>query len=399
MKKLILTTIIILNFNFADCQQLIKSISRLPDTGQNNSYTNTFGEDNDVTIFPPFFEIFLDGTVKDTITGLMWQKTDGGEMTIENAAIYCDTLTLGGYSNWRLPTALEAFTILNHQHANPALDPAIFTASAAEYWWTSNRQMNDSSKVWATNAGGGIGNHPKSETISAGGIKKFHVRAVRDINLPQLIENRFIDNSDGTITDNLTHLIWQKNIFSDTLSWEEALNYSNTLTLAGKNDWRLPNIKELRSLNDESLVNPSLNSNYFIGNSIQKFWSSTTLPNQTSKAWFYDTHFGITTYYLKTHKIQLICVRGGNDVLSSTIKKTTADVGIKVFPNPANNFIEIVNSNHSKEINTKITNTIGEVIVTSNSNKIDTSLLLNGLYCVEIAGDYGTYKTKLLVIH
>jgi len=399
MKKLIIISIIALNIKFAYCQQISKSIIKLPDTGQNISYTNTFGEDNDITIFPPFFEVFANGTVKDTITGLMWQQIDGGEMTIENATVYCDTLSLGGYYDWRLPTALEAFTILNHQHANPALDPAIFPTSAAEYWWTSNRQTNDSSKVWATNAGGGIGNHPKSETISAGGIKKFHVRAVRDIVSAQLIVNRFIDNLDGTITDNLTNLIWQKNIITDTLSWEEALNYSNTLTLAGKNDWRLPNIKELRSLNDEFLVNPSLNSNFFIGNTIQKFWSSTTLPNQASKAWFYDTHFGITTYYLKTHKIQLICVRGGNDEVSSTINKTTADAQIKVFPNPASNFIEIDNSTNSLVINTKITNTCGETIINSISNKIDTSLLLNGMYYVEFLSDMCSYRTKLLVIH
>jgi hypothetical protein len=76
---------------------------RLPDTGQSNSYTATFGEDNDYNIYVPFFIVNGNGTVTDTITTLLWQQKDGGEMTIENATLYCDTLTLGGFTDWRLP--------------------------------------------------------------------------------------------------------------------------------------------------------------------------------------------------------------------------------------------------------------------------------------------------------
>lgn len=97
-------------------------MKRLPDTGQKLSYTNTFGEDNDYIINSPFYINNNDGTITDTITGLMWQKTDGGEMTFENALSYTDTLTLGGFNNWRLPNAHEAFSILNLQSNNPALD-------------------------------------------------------------------------------------------------------------------------------------------------------------------------------------------------------------------------------------------------------------------------------------
>ncbi|MEI7802797.1 MAG: DUF1566 domain-containing protein, partial [Bacteroidota bacterium] len=205
MKKHILVIQFILITIVSYSQNINKTMLRLPDTGETTSYTNTFGEDNDYTINPPFFLLNGNGTVTDTVTGLIWQQTDGGEMTIENAHQYCDTLTLGGYNDWRLPTAHESFSILNQQFANPALDNSVFITTDAEYWWTGTFQINDSSKVWVTNAGGGIGNHPKSETISAGGNKKFHVRAVRDINIPSLIPNHFTDNGDGTVTDNLTN--------------------------------------------------------------------------------------------------------------------------------------------------------------------------------------------------
>ncbi len=68
---------------------------------------------------------------------------------------------------------------------------------------------------------------------------------------------RFIDNDDGTVTDNLTGLIWLKNAHCfGEISWSQALNECNNLENGecGLNDgsvtgeWRLPNIIELTSL-------------------------------------------------------------------------------------------------------------------------------------------------------
>lgn len=72
----------------------------------------------------------------------------GGEMTIENAKIYVENLSLGGYDDWRLPTALEAYTIQNLQFNNPSLDIIYFPKTNAEYWWTSDVQANDINKIW-----------------------------------------------------------------------------------------------------------------------------------------------------------------------------------------------------------------------------------------------------------
>ena len=91
-----------------------QSMLKLPDTGQTNTYTATFGEDADYAINPPSFTDNGDGTVKDNVTGLIWQKADGGEMTWSNAFVYAQTNRVGGQSDWRLPTSHEAFSILNH---------------------------------------------------------------------------------------------------------------------------------------------------------------------------------------------------------------------------------------------------------------------------------------------
>ncbi|MCP4317954.1 MAG: DUF1566 domain-containing protein [Hyphomicrobiales bacterium] len=63
-------------------------------------------------------------------------------------------------------------------------------------------------------------------------------------------EHRYIDNRDGTITDAITGLKWQKAHNAERLSYYDAASVCANLNLGGKSDWRLPNIKELFSLSD-----------------------------------------------------------------------------------------------------------------------------------------------------
>ena len=76
----------------------------------------------------------------------------------------------------------------------------------------------------------------------------------------------YTNNNDGTITDNVTGLMWQKSAdmdgngdinAGDKLTYEEALAVGDTFSLAGYDDWRLPTIKELFSLILFSGVDPS----------------------------------------------------------------------------------------------------------------------------------------------
>lgn len=57
----------------------------------------------------------------------------------------------------------------------------------------------------------------------------------------------YTDNGDGTITDNVTGLMWQQDP-GEKMTWEEAVESLNDFELAGYDDWRLPTIKELYSL-------------------------------------------------------------------------------------------------------------------------------------------------------
>ena len=81
----------------------------------------------------------------------------------------------------------------------------------------------------------------------------------------------YTDNGDGTITDNVTGLIWQQGLPESKYSFDEAFEYAENSNLAGYADWRIPTIKELYSLilfsgstgNQGIGGVPYINTNYF----------------------------------------------------------------------------------------------------------------------------------------
>jgi hypothetical protein len=60
--------------------------------------------------------------------------------------------------------------------------------------------------------------------------------------------NDFVDNGDGTVTDQATGLMWSQDDNGVGMEWEDALAYAEGAELAGYDDWRLPNVKELQSI-------------------------------------------------------------------------------------------------------------------------------------------------------
>ena len=93
--------------------------------------------------------------------------------------------------------------------------------------------------------------------------------------------NNFIDNQDGTITDRVTGLIWQKSGSTRSLSRRKASSYLKKLNkdrFAGYADWRLPTIEELASLLVFTKIN-SLHINPLFYRKQNKCWSVDSLAN------------------------------------------------------------------------------------------------------------------------
>jgi len=80
--------------------------------------------------------------------------------------------------------------------------------------------------------------------------KMFYVQCVRGNENYGV--NNFVDNGDMTITDSATNLMWHKNDNAVATNWQSAINYCENSTLAGYDDWKLPDVKELQSIVDYS---------------------------------------------------------------------------------------------------------------------------------------------------
>jgi C1A family cysteine protease len=132
---------------------------------------------------------------------------------------------------------------------------------------------------------------------------------------------RFTDRGDGTVSDNLTGLVWAKNANllgsddadNDTdetpgdgrVNWQHALDYIKKLnreSYLGHNDWRLPNVNELESLLNAELSDPALPLNHPYTN-VQSFyyWSSTSYASSAYYAWVVGMDYGNVNYYNKSY--------------------------------------------------------------------------------------------------
>ncbi len=122
---------------------------KLPDTGQTQSYTDTFGEDSDYPINPLSYTDNGDGTVTDNVTGLMWQQEDDDTTRMwDEACSYCQDLTLGGYSDWQLPYKKELMSIVDYGTYGPSIDSTYFSGTNASYYWSSTTYASNPSYAW-----------------------------------------------------------------------------------------------------------------------------------------------------------------------------------------------------------------------------------------------------------
>jgi hypothetical protein len=127
----------------------------------------------------------------------------------------------------------------------------------------------------------------------------------------------FHDNGNGTVSDTSTGLMWQQDTARDEwgdydhMTWEEALDYCEVLSLGGHTDWRLPNIKELDSLMDLSRYSPAINTVYFPNTLPDGYWSSTTCAQRPGYTWTLYFSEGLEDWRNKSGSYCVRAVRDG----------------------------------------------------------------------------------------
>lgn len=134
--------------------------------------------------------------------------------------------------------------------------------------------------------------------------------------------NRFSNNNDGTITDEATGLIWKRcseglsgelceSGTPSIFSWTDALKAGENSHFAGKNDWRLPNIKELASIVERQCTMPAINEIVFPATPTMSFWTSSQYDANSAFAWNIYFPYGISDGNNKEYKFFVRLVRGG----------------------------------------------------------------------------------------
>jgi hypothetical protein len=332
------------------------SLVSLAATGQQTSYVP--GDDGTLhkgVAWPAQrFVDHSDGTVTDTLTGLIWLKDAGCLPPALWTAALTEANQLAGGScglsdgskagQWRLPNLVELESIVDVSASNPALTPGnpFTNVSNTTYWsstsyfggqggspnaWairmTDGRYINDSitnvkatsvNQVWAVKStGGGVLQLP-----STGMYVVFSPGDDGSVQSGKMAPYpRFIDNGNGTVSDLLTGLTWLKQASCIQGDWPTSVAAVNTLAngQCGLTDgstagsWHMPNRSEMESLQDRMQSNLSqlLNqTDYNSDGSVfqaailssflasQYYWTSTTDAANPSAAWtVYSCDFGV----------------------------------------------------------------------------------------------------------
>lgn len=290
------------------------------DTGIEEFYSNTsvikkhekgepfFGQDGHYRINPPSYTDNEDGTITDNVTGLMWQKVMYKKMSLQEAMLVVKKSKVGGYQDWRLPSIKELYSLIlftGRVRGQKSIEPFINTRyfdqplgntqisereidaqtwSGTEY---VGKTMNNDETVFGVNfVDGRIKGYPKYNPRTRK-PNKMYFRFVRGNTAYG--KNSFTNNSDGTILDSATGLMWQQSDSTKGMNWKDALKYAENLKLGGHDDWRLPSAKELQSIVDYSrspdttdspAIDPIFKTSSFKNEGGEKdypyFWSSTT---------------------------------------------------------------------------------------------------------------------------
>ena len=95
--------------------------------------------------------LYAGDMVRDSATGLVWQDNEAAKSVKKSwsgAKSYCRDLTLGGHSDWRLPTIKELQSIVDIRKYDPAIKNG-FRNVASYLYWSSSVSVSDSSEAWS----------------------------------------------------------------------------------------------------------------------------------------------------------------------------------------------------------------------------------------------------------
>ncbi|MFT3926610.1 MAG: DUF1566 domain-containing protein [Myxococcales bacterium] len=241
-----------------------------------------------------------DGVVRDLVTGLEWQReVDPDTHAWTEARALCEALELGG-GGFRLPSRIELLSLLDFTRPNTLIDEDAFPDAPAQRFWSASPYFELFPAAWIVNFEFGTG-FVFEDDVTA----EHRVRCVRSDATPGQFEV-----AGPTVRDTATKLTWQQSPPLDAKSWDDAAVYCRELDLGGKG-FRLPTIKELHTLVDETKSNPSIDPKAFPGTAPSAYWTSSHLTNFEHDVWTVSFDQGFDNWVEDDVGMALVrCVRG-----------------------------------------------------------------------------------------
>lgn len=262
--------------------------------------------------------------VRDNYSGLIWEvkTTDGGKQhnldtyrwggkgadgyTAPNKEgtyyDYWNTLVeelndeaLCGKTDWALPTQEELSGLVHRGNSTYLIDLTYFPNSIKGRYWASSTVPYDDSEAWIVDFG-------TTQANDDGPLNRATQNRVRLVSggeadessylSPIHSDDRYIMSDDGTVTDLDTGLMWTRCVRGQAwqqedktcvgeenkATWLEALEAGVDNNVAGYENWRLPNVNELKTIFDITKSSPAVNTTAFPAMPTWNsafFWSST----------------------------------------------------------------------------------------------------------------------------
>lgn len=254
--------------------------------------------------------------VKDNITGLLWEiKTaDGGWRDLSrrytlhgdgrsgDASAYVaavNAASLCGKTGWRLPTRHELQSLVDYgvsgKTGRPMMDEVFFPNTSPHGYWTASPLAGDSGSAWYVYLGTGA-------VINTDVGYENHVRLVRPVGAQA--QSRYMPSADGTeVTDARTGLTWQRCSAGQTWSGDTCAGVATRHTheeallhAQARPGWRLPTVKDLASLVDESRRHPAIDTMAFPATPAYAYWASSPRVGTPSTAWHVEFNDGNVRY-------------------------------------------------------------------------------------------------------
>jgi hypothetical protein len=205
---------------------------------------------------PASYQVVASGAiVRDLVTGLEWQAGVSPQpVAASGASQYCQQLSLGGYHDFRMPTAIELFSLVDYSIVTGLLINAAFQNTptlsiARESMLAVNFETGDIQREVTT----GLDYVLRCVRSTVGALSSPRYSAIA-----------------GAVTDNFTGLNWNQ-------ANDKTMVYGSTFRSTGcPAPKRVPTVKELMTLVDRSVgTAPFIDTSVFTTARSDNYWSIT----------------------------------------------------------------------------------------------------------------------------